>query len=70
MGVVIRPRFGQPCFLCPNTVPWQRIRMLQTNAAEAGALWLKSDVVCTECECRARKSEGRVEVTTTRPRRR
>jgi hypothetical protein len=70
MGVVIHARFGQPCFICENTVPSQRIRILQDNAAMAGLPWLKSDIICAECERRAREAEGPIEVTTTRPRRR
>jgi hypothetical protein len=70
MGVVIRPRFGQPCFLCPNTVPWQRIRILAENVLRAGELLRKSDIVCVDCERSARKAEGPVEVTFTKPRRR
>jgi hypothetical protein len=66
MGVVLRPKFGQACFLCSNPVPWPRIRMLQTNAAETGTPWLKSDVVCIDCQ----RLAGAENVTTTRPRHR
>jgi hypothetical protein len=32
MGVLIRPRFGQPCFDCGEPVSTQRIQALQRNA--------------------------------------
>jgi hypothetical protein len=61
MGVLIRPRFGQPCFDCGEPVSTQRIQALQRNAdltllpvggAPAAGLtgrrFLKSDILCVE----------------------
>lgn len=70
MGVVIRPRFGQPCFQCEATVPYARILIIEESAIAWQRSLLKSDIVCVDCERRAQRAEGPVEVTTTRPRRR
>jgi hypothetical protein len=45
MGVLIRPRFGQPCFECGEPVLTQRIQALQRNAEIERRRWLKSDLV-------------------------
>jgi hypothetical protein len=37
MGVLIRPRFGQPCFDCGEAVSTQRIQALQRVAETSGA---------------------------------
>ena len=49
MGVLIRPRFGQPCFDCGEPVSTQRIQTLQRNAEIERRRWLKSDLVCACC---------------------
>ena len=49
MGVLIRPRFGQPCFDCGEPVSTQRIEALQRNAEIERRRWLKSDLVCACC---------------------
>ena len=49
MGVLIRPRFGQPCFDCGEPVSTQRIQALQRNAEIERRRWLKSDLVCVCC---------------------
>jgi hypothetical protein len=36
MGVLIRPRFGQPCFDCGEHVSTQRIQALQHNPKSSG----------------------------------
>ncbi len=48
MGELIRPRFGQPCFVCRATVPMQRIDFLQSEAALERRRFLKSDILCVE----------------------
>ena len=55
MGVVIRPRFGQLCFLCSNIVPEPRIRALRKAANAAGQRFLKSDILCVDCEAKERR---------------
>jgi hypothetical protein len=49
MGVLNRPRFGQPCFDCGEPVSTQRIQALQRNAEIERRRWLKSDLVCVCC---------------------
>ena len=49
MGVLIRPRFGQPCFDCGEPVSTLRIQALQRNAEIERRRWLKSDLVCAYC---------------------
>jgi hypothetical protein len=49
MGVLIRPRFGHPCFDCGEPVSTQRIQALQRNAEIERRRWLKSDLVCVCC---------------------
>jgi hypothetical protein len=49
MGVLIRPRFGQPCFDCDEPVSTQRIQALQRIAESQRCRWLKSDLVCVVC---------------------
>ena len=49
MGVLIRPRFGQPCFDCGEPVSTQRIQALQRIAESQRRRWLKSDLVCVVC---------------------
>jgi hypothetical protein len=49
MGVLIRPRFGQPCFDCDEPVSTQRIQALQRIAESQRRRWLKSDLVCVVC---------------------
>ena len=46
MGELIRPRFGQPCFVCRATVPTQRIAFLQSEAGLERRRFLKSDILC------------------------
>jgi hypothetical protein len=46
MGELMRPRFGQPCFVCGATVPTQRIAFLQSEAALEKRRFLKSDILC------------------------
>jgi hypothetical protein len=53
MGVLIRPRFGQPCFDCGEPVSTQRIQALQRNAEIERRRWLKSDL----CVCCTNKRE-------------
>jgi hypothetical protein len=48
MGELIRPRFGEPCFVCRATVPTQRIVVLQSEAALERRRFLKSDILCVE----------------------
>ena len=48
MGELMRPRFGQPCFVCRATVPTQRIAFLQSEAALERRRFLKSDILCVE----------------------
>jgi hypothetical protein len=48
MGELMRPRFGQPCFVCGETVPMQRIVFLQSEAALERRRFLKSDILCVE----------------------
>jgi len=48
MGALIRPRFGQPCFVCRATVPTQRIAFLQAEAALERRRFLKNDILCVE----------------------
>ena len=48
MGELIRPRFGQPCFVCRATVPTQRIASLQSEAWLERRRFLKSDILCVE----------------------
>ena len=49
MGILICPRFGQPCFDCGEPVSTQRIQALQCNAEIERRRWLKSDLVCACC---------------------
>ena len=49
MGVLIRPRHGQPCFDCGEPVSTQRIQVLQRIAESQRRRWLKSDLVCVVC---------------------
>jgi RNA polymerase-binding transcription factor DksA len=49
MGVLIRPRFCQPCFDCGEPVSTQRIQALQHNAEIKRRRWLKSDLLCVYC---------------------
>ena len=49
MGVLIRPRFSQPCFDCGEPMSTQRIQALQRNAEIERRRWLKSDLVCVCC---------------------
>ena len=44
MGVLIRPRFGQPCFDCGEPASTQRIPALQRIAESQRRRWLKSDL--------------------------
>jgi hypothetical protein len=48
MGELVRPRFGQPCFACGETVPTQRIAFLQSEAALERRRFLKSDFLCVD----------------------
>jgi hypothetical protein len=51
--MILRPRFGELCFLCEvNPVPAPRAEALKRHAAERGRPWLKSDLLCVECEQR------------------
>ncbi len=55
---MIRPRFGRPCFVCTvETVPAQRIAYLQSQAALERRRFLKSDIVCVDCD-RLRDRDG------------
>jgi hypothetical protein len=58
MGVVIRPRFGRPCFECGNPVPLQRIRILEDDAAALGRHRLKSDMLCVDCQASSERDDG------------
>jgi len=49
MGVLIRPRFGQPGLDCGEPVSTQRIEALQRIAESQRRRWLKSDLVCVVC---------------------
>ena len=49
MGVLVRPRFGQPCFDCGEPVSTQRIQALQRNAESQRRRCLKSDLACVVC---------------------
>ena len=49
MGVLIRPRFGQPCFDCGAPVSTQRIQALHRIAESQRRRWLKSDLACVVC---------------------
>jgi hypothetical protein len=49
MGVLIRPRFGQPCFDCGEPGSTQRIPSLQRTAESQQRRWLKSDLACVVC---------------------
>ena len=49
MGVLICPRFGQPCFDCGDPVSTQRIQALQRIAESQRRRWLKSDLACVVC---------------------
>jgi hypothetical protein len=67
MGVVIRPRFGKPCFSCFAPVPLARARILEDDAAALGRHLLKSDFLCVDCQAK-RESEDGVVVTRRPPR--
>ena len=58
MGVLVRPRFGQPCFDCGEPVSTQRIQALQRNAEIERRRWLKSDLVCVCCANKREIAEG------------
>lgn len=49
MGVLIRPRFGQPRFDCGEPVSTRRMQALQRIAESQQRRWLKSDLVCALC---------------------
>jgi len=49
MGVLIRPRFGQPRFDCGEPMSTQRIQALQRIAESQRRRWLKSDLLCVVC---------------------
>jgi RNA polymerase-binding transcription factor DksA len=66
MGLVIRPRFGRPCFECGDPVPLARAKILEDDAAVLGRNLLKSDLLCVECQ-RASEIQTGV-VVTPRPR--
>ncbi len=57
MGVLVRPRFGQPCFDCGEPVSTQRIQSLQRIAESQRRRWLKSDQVCVACANKREISE-------------
>ena len=57
MSIVIRPRFGRPCFECGDTVLKQRVDHLHERAAKAVRILLKSDLLCVSCE-REREAKG------------
>ena len=57
MGVLIRPRFGQPCFDCGEPVSTQRIQALQRVAESQRRRGLKSDLVCVVCANKREISE-------------
>jgi hypothetical protein len=57
MALVIRPRFGQPCFECGENVSKQRLDELRQRAENASVALLKSDRLCVDCEKR-RLAEG------------
>ena len=66
MGLLMRPRFGHPCYEgCGETVPTQRLNVLAARAARRGDALLPSDRVCVACEKR-RRGEATV---TRKPRR-
>ena len=52
MALIVRPRFGQPCFECGEVVPKQRLDELRRRAEELGRALLKSDHICADCEKR------------------
>jgi hypothetical protein len=65
MGVVVRPRFGRPCYEgCGAIVPTQRIEDLLRRAEAADAPLRPMDRICVDCE-RKRRDEATV---TRRPR--
>jgi hypothetical protein len=65
-GVVIRPRFGRPCYDgCGGIVPTQRIQELMARAEQRGEAFLPSDRVCVDCE----PKHGREASVTRKPRR-
>ena len=65
-GVIVRPRFGRPCFDgCGAIVPTQRLNQLTALAAMNGRSIEPRDRVCVECEAKRR---GEAVVTRT-PRR-
>ena len=69
MGVIVRPRFGCPCYDgCGRTVPTQRMNFLATRAAGKGEAHLPSDRICVDCE-KNRQREGGATVTRRPPRR-
>ncbi len=57
MGVLIRPRFGQPCFDCGEPVSTQRIQALQRNAEIERRRGLKSDLLCVSCTNKRKLTE-------------
>lgn len=65
MSVVVRPRFGRPCFECGETVPKQRLDQLAVEANARGMPLLVSDRLCVGCAAKV-KQEATV---TRRPRR-
>lgn len=65
MGVVVRPRFGRPCYECGETVPTQRLNNLAFSASCRGETLLSSDRLCFGCEEKRKR-----EVTVTRKPRR
>jgi hypothetical protein len=48
MGELMRPRFGQPCFVCGEMVPTQRIAFLRSEATLERRRFLKSDILCVD----------------------
>lgn len=65
MAVVLRPRFGRPCYDgCGATVPTQRLNELAARAEARGDPLLPSDRVCVDCE----KKRAREATVTRRPR--
>ena len=49
MGELMRPRFGQPCFVCRvEPVPAQRVAFLRSESTLAKRRFLKSDILCVE----------------------
>jgi hypothetical protein len=70
MSVVIRPRFGRPCFWCERTVPMQRVQALQGAADEAGRALFKNEIVCVGCQREIDAFERKAgEATVIKPRR-